>query len=125
MKLTQTIALFKEINEGLLLAKLSIGNKVQLVKLAEDLQSYIKEFEQQQQTLITDLDIKIGTNGEILEENPFEIKKDFIEKYNILLEEEIPFDFSKYTFDLEAINKLETETIPINFIKIFITPEKK
>jgi hypothetical protein len=52
MKLAQTITLFKEINEGLLLAKLSIGNKVQLVKLAEDLQSYIKEFEQQQKNTV-------------------------------------------------------------------------
>lgn len=120
MKVAQTIQLFKEINEGLLTAKLSIGNKAQLIKLAEDLQKTVKIFEEEQKSLIEELGIKIDSKGALTDENSLETKQNFIIKYNELLEQEVPFNKEDYKFDVESISKVETDTVPITFINLFI-----
>lgn len=119
MIVAQTIQLFKEINEGLLTAKLSIGNKVELIKLAEDLQKTVKIFEEEQKSLIEELNIKVDENGALTNENSEESKKIFIEKYNELLNQEISFDIEKYKLDIDSISKVETNIVPIVFINIF------
>lgn len=120
MIVAQTIQLFKEINEGLLTAKLSIGNKAQLIKLAEDLQKTVKIFEEEQKILIEELNIKVDENGLLTNENSEESKKIFIEKYNELLNQEIPFNKENYQIDIESISKLELDIVPLTFIKTFI-----
>lgn len=122
LKVAEITALTREINEIILPLKLSIQEKVHFMNLGDKLLNYVKAFEDSQKALIEKHKIKLNEDGTLSDKNKKEDTKLFLKAYELLLQEEIEFDFNAYqNFDKSKILDAETEKIPALFIKYFLS----
>jgi hypothetical protein len=122
LKVAEITALTREINVIILPLKLTIQEKVHFMNLSDKLHNYVKAFEDSEKALIEKHKIELNEDGTLSDKNKKEDTKLFIKAYELLLQEEIEFDFNVYqNFDKSKILDAETEKVPALFIKYFLS----
>lgn len=119
MKVYEALSLLREAN-SLLECDIKIGNKVQLIQLAEALMPTAKLVEAEEDKLIEKHKIKLNEDGTLAKGNKDANVRAFIESQKQLTEEDIEFKPQAYSFNLADIENANSKSVPIVFIQTFM-----